>query len=281
MEKKAIAFFWVAFFCAIFHLPQEKEKLVTAIVGSSEYCTRLKEAPFKFSCREEISLARDNIIFRKGKNTVTGGQQFVFNYMPERQKFNFHYLFDYQLVNKNGSFREERKLVRAEGGDINQDPLDHLLFFAERVAYAPITIFEKNRVKEFNFGRVPGERKKGDDLFWIRAVPIDPDKWIFTSVDIGVDHGTHAVRKLKAFLHNFKGYKVLKRISAYYKSRLEVSCQVEFNENFYGLYFPTRVTIREHHRGGPKIPLYVGPKGWDRTLTTFTYSGYKFLYSGE
>lgn len=272
MKAKIFFVFTFFFFVNSFTISgrDPKELLATAIIRGSAYCGELKSAPFKFSCNEHIVLSKDKIIMKIGLNNK-----------PERQKFNINYFFDYRLVNKNGLFREERKLIRAEGGDINQNPMDLILFLSERVAYAPILILDKNRVKEFTFILLAGCPDEENEFIKIRVVPRDQEKWIFNSIDIEVDSNSYAVRRLKATLSNIRGYNVLRRIAAYYQSKLILTCEVTFNENFHGLFFPSEVIISEKYRGGPQIPLYVGPLGWERTRTTFKYTDYKFLYSGE
>jgi hypothetical protein len=56
-----------------------------------------------------------------------------------------------------------------------------------------------------------------------------------------------------------------------------LNCEIQYNQDYRGLYFPTEVSIVETYKGGPIIGRSVGIKGLERSKTTFKYKDYKFF----
>ncbi|UCH98043.1 MAG: hypothetical protein JSV88_14645, partial [Candidatus Aminicenantes bacterium] len=72
-------------------------------------------------------------------------------------------------------------------------------------------------------------------------------------------------------------YQQLKDLAKKLRTRLYLSLVSEFDEIRQGIRFPTKVSMIEKYKGGRIISGYRGSKGWERTLTEFTYTDYQFF----
>ncbi|MFC2155767.1 hypothetical protein ACFLRB_04675 [Acidobacteriota bacterium] len=61
------------------------------------------------------------------------------------------------------------------------------------------------------------------------------------------------------------------------QTRFFLSCEIDYNELFNGLCFPTRVLVEETYKGGLLILRAKGYRGWERNKTIFTYKDYKYF----
>jgi len=99
----------------------------------------------------------------------------------------------------------------------------------------------------------------------------------FSSGEVWIDSDDFSVRKIHVIPRYIQGYENLIKIANTYQARLFLDCQIEYEQEYKGLYFPTEVIIIERYKGGMSIVREFGSKGWERTRTLFTYKDYKFF----
>jgi len=239
------------------------------LAGSARYCEKLKSEAYHFYCKEKILLEKDDFIYGrliKGKLT--------------RRISKKNYLFDYQIIQKRGKLQERRRLIADKVAKKESDPYTlNLLFLSEKAVFGPNSILDKERQSNFNFKLLEYKKTGENDLVVIEAIPKKPGKIFFLSAEIYIDTTDFSVRKIVGPVY-VSGYKSMKRIAASYKSRLSLVCEIRFNHEYKGLFFPTFIYISEKYIGGSMIYRNVGPRGWERSKTIFTYSDYKFFEVG-
>ncbi|MCK5220886.1 MAG: hypothetical protein KAR14_04850 [Candidatus Aminicenantes bacterium] len=259
----------IMFFSILSAIPAEESgqgDLDKYLKGAAGYCARLKGEAFHFFCKENVVLKKDKLLSSIGHSNKLN-----------RQRFNIKYLFDYQIISKGKRVEEQRKLLSQSGGDKNYDPREILVFLNEKVVFAPTSILDRERQSDFNFKLSEGNMEESSNIVIIEAIPKIKGARFFSSSEIYLDKESYAIRKIIAIPRFIKGYEVMKKIAGIYKTKLFLNVEVNFDKEYKGLYFPTKIVITEKYRGGPQIPRYVGPLGWVRTETIFNYTDYRFF----
>jgi hypothetical protein len=95
---------------------------------------------------------------------------------------------------------------------------------------------------------------------------------------VWIDCQDYSILKIEAAPESITGYQILKEIEKQLNTRLYLTLEIDFDEIYEGIRFPTRVHMLEKYRGGRYVSTYSGPSGWERNRTVFTYSDYRFFH---
>ena len=243
------------------------DQLDKYLAGSAEYCEKLRSEAFHFYCKEQILLEMDEFILGQNRR----GRLY-------RNRSSKKYLFDYQIIQKNKKLTERRRLILGNRVMNESNPSDLLLsFLSEKAVFGPNSILDKTRQDNFNFKILKSKIIGDNEFVVIEAIPKEQGKVFFISAQIYINKTNFSVRKIVVTPVYITGYDSMKRTAAYYKARLYLDCQIRFDQEYKGLFFPTFIHIIEKYKGGSIINRNVGSKGWEKSKTTFTYSDYKFF----
>jgi hypothetical protein len=94
---------------------------------------------------------------------------------------------------------------------------------------------------------------------------------------VRIDVENYSVMGIEADPRSINGYQALKEIGERIKARLDITLEIEFDQLYNGIRFPTRVHLLAKYRGGPHVSALKGAAGWERNRTTFTYKDYQFF----
>jgi len=233
------------------------------------YCERLQKESFHFICTEKILIKNEELILE--------------SLQPERRKikrkkYRINYVFDYQIISKKGKVSERRIKRTGSKGTKEIDPSKLVLFFLmEKSVYGPNSILDKEKQVLYVFELIGKEEIKNRQHIVLKAVPKKPGEIFFSSATIYLDAENYSIRKLSVVPTFMKGYSIMKRAAKKFKSKLLLKCEMHFNHEYNGLYFPTRIVVTERYKGGAFIFRNMGPAGWEKNQTVFKYYNYQFF----
>lgn len=248
----------------------ESRELEKYLTGAAEYCKKLTEKAFHFICKEKVTVS--NKVIAPDKKTRSP-------YLKLYRQSTIRYLFDYQMLHQNNQINEHRKLI-SKVSEYDKKLSVHKLvssFLCERAVFGPRTLLSENRQHMFRYKIVKIINNKNQRLVIIEVIPKKAEEVFFSSGKVWIDASDFSVKKIQVTPRYIQGYENLLKIANLYQARLIVDCQMEYDQEYNGLYFPTEVIIIERYKGGMSIVREFGSKGWERTRTLFTYQDYKFF----
>ncbi|UCH95862.1 MAG: hypothetical protein JSV88_03190 [Candidatus Aminicenantes bacterium] len=262
------------------------EEMNHILQGAADYCERLKQSAFHFYCREKILETRKPLTNAERRDphiTEAAMKKGVVRALDEiRTKAFTHvksYIFGYRLIKQGNKINEERDWIAStDNMKVNRDQVIQTnAFFAQKAIFAPLTLLDRTRQNMYDFQFVKFAEHNGRPAVVIEAVPKNPVETATIYGKIWIDTGDFSVMKIQADPESIRGYRQLKDLAKKLRTRLYLSLVSEFDEIRRGIRFPTKVSMMEKYKGGRIISGYRGPKGWERTLTEFTYTDYQFF----
>jgi hypothetical protein len=240
----------------------KNKELEKYLKGASLYCKKLKERAFHFICREKVTIAIREFDWK--------------GYIFEQVK---RYRFDYQLISNRGQITERRRLISKHSNNDKKVSVRNLVssFLIERPVFGPRTLLSKDRQQLFEYEILRTIKQKNHQFVVIRVIPKKVEEVFFSSGEVWIDTNDFSVRKIQVTPRYIQGYEKLIKRANRLRTRLFLNCEIQYNQNYRDLYFPTEVSIVETYKGGPNIRIIAGINGLERTRTIFKYEDYKFF----
>jgi len=245
--------------------------LAEILAKSAAYCEKIKDIALYYICRQKIEDV--NFSYREREANVVESPFLS----RKRIKFDLrgsesnHYLYDYQLVNKNGSLAERWKLLEENGRRRNQEipAPKNIRFNASHVVYGPVGFLSKSWQDHFRYEITGREDLDGKAAVVIRCEPIIRGGENDNTARIWVDVRNWEILRIEWEPSSIKGYDD-KAPEGYRKS---VVWMVVYDIEKNGVRFPSRQVVREYLLDDKdlKIPL---------EEITFLYEDYKFFTVG-
>lgn len=255
-------------------------KIGSILMKSSDYCKRLEDAALYFICLEEIA----ETIF-PGKHLLL---QKVRRLPPEARKdykpdpiyasimdtpgVNNSYVYDYQLIRKDGRIIEQR-ILKEENGNLRHNilaPLKTKRFYIYKPIYGPIGLLDQDSHQFYKYSLLEEDIVDGRAA-WI--LEVKPKILILGKPNYGkiwVDKQDASVLRMEIEAESLAGYE---RIQADYVSRgitPLIKVELDFGLEKNGLRYPTRLICQEAYSG-----LLQGLSNVSETK--ITYQKYKFF----
>ena len=264
------------------------EGLPAMLDGAARYCRNLRETAFRFVCLEKVVERRDAL----RANMVTDISEYDaratsvwdtlnrMNRIPGNEaSWVKKYTYDYQIIRDGKHTRERRvPLSQPKKDESRGKPHAHLQsFMSSRVVFAPLTLFGESRQQRYDFKFVKYDKFKGKRCAVIEAMPLARTDSQFVFGQVWLDDGDHSVRKIVVNPRSIGRYEQLHQLAGYLAAKLFLTMEIEFDQAYRGLYFPTRIVLSESYKGGPLISRMRGGRGWERNRTVFTYTKYRFF----
>jgi YHS domain-containing protein len=241
---------------------------------AEEYCRKLENAALYFVCRErivetiypndELQMIRLKVGDRiKGHaNVLMGGGG-----VPSGDRT---IVYDYQLIRKDGRIREKRTMIEKSGANPAGGSVDPKIqrFHFERVVLGPVGLFGPDARSRFQYRVLKETSIDGKPAVIVEAKPEIGSAGGSVFGKAWLEKATGAVLRMETDVESFFGYD---RIAAEYASLgflPSVSFEIEFGFENGGLYYPSRVHLKESRYG-------VG-----LTELTVDYDRYKFFTVG-
>ncbi|MDH4219860.1 MAG: hypothetical protein OEY18_02435 [Candidatus Aminicenantes bacterium] len=242
----------------------EQATLREALKKIGEYCTRLKNGAYHFVCLEEIS------------EKIDYSQDIQDEYIIEKNE----YLYDYQLIKKNGLTKESRILLEKNGikKHENDAQLETSVFRHKNVLMRTVELFS-GFGEDFNdFRIIKEETLHGDEAIVIEAVPkasygrmlpsgLQPT---YLHGKIWVKKNDFSIIKIEWNPKVIKDFKNIEDLSKKYGAEPCITIISEYKYEKKGIRFPSRLFVEEAYtdRNGKKFI---------RSETDVIYKDYKFF----
>ena len=246
----------------------DQATLRKALKKIREYCTRLKNGAYHFVCIEEIS---EKIDYSQDIPRDIHDQ-----YVISKNK----YLYDYQLIKKDGLTKESRILLEANGIKRNEKDaqLETKVFRHKNVLMNTVDLFH-GFGEDFNdFRIIKEETFNGDNAIVIKAVPKDSYSRMlpaglqpsYLCGKIWVKKNDFSILRIEWNPKVIKDFINIEKLAEKYgaEPRLTIISEYKYEKN--GIKFPSRFFVEE---------AYIDRNGkvFIRSETDIIYKDYKFF----
>ncbi len=174
-------------------------RLKTILNKLGKYCAQLENRSFFFYCEENIRETIDYSILgsRKRFGSVNPGGR------KKSGKHLDHFVYSYQLIQKNGEIKETRKFLRYAGKKkkwLKRNEQDRTRVMLAKIIFGPIGIFSYYWQPYFDYKLLGKEKLGNDTTYIVECIP----KYPFTSIE------THQNQLFGKAWVNASDYTVLK-----------------------------------------------------------------------
>jgi hypothetical protein len=275
-------FFVIVFICKSATDPRQDEsspnqaKLKEILQKTGEYCRRLENAVFNFVCLEEIvekikgpqEVAQRAILDRTRYSLEDTITHYSLTEKPEKNK----YLYEYQLIRKQGQNEERRTLLEKNGSKkVKKNAhLEVVRFYYEKMAFGPIDLLSGLHQLRYDFKIVNEEMLNQEELAVTEAAPKISAIGYTAFGKIWVRESDFAILKIEWDEKSLGNYQAIEERAAQLTSKPKITLTTEFGIEKNGIRFPSRVVFEEAYinRQGKKLVA---------SEVTITYKDYKFF----
>jgi len=262
-------------------LPNEELQIV--LDKCTEYCLKLSESALYYVCHEEIKEKYKRIKKEEGYGVSAGGS---FDLDPdEYMKAESDkiltlggteknvYVYDYQLIKKEGNIEEKRILMEKDGKDVKLEdvPKGTKPSYTLKPVLVPVQIFGIEHRSKFSFRLVGDDRIKGKLAYVIEACLRPGQTGYIRRGRIWVDKSDFRIVKVEVETDFVEGFEqIFAECNQYYfKPHFKSTYYYEIDKN--GLLFPSRSKIRVEYSG------FLYKKRDLKSEIEVTYGNYKFF----
>ncbi|MCX6582079.1 MAG: hypothetical protein NT166_18070 [Candidatus Aminicenantes bacterium] len=230
----------------------KKNNLDALLEKTADYCEKLKQATFYFTCREEIS----DIYFIKGKEIK-----------------NDFYRHEYQIImDEKGRMSEERKEIAKDGKGKGDDGLVLTNFFSNYPFLMPGALMDRENRKKYLYRLLAKEKVGEVETFKINVEPKNPANpagGIINHGVVWVDEQDGSVVKIELDPRSLRGIDVLQETARKKGAGLKVVDIHWYEVQSNNIRFPSRTEISE-------VKL-AAQEELENSRTVFTYKDYRFF----
>lgn len=242
--------------------PSETDKqydLSSILQNTAAYCEKLMNQSLHFICEEHI---------KERSHRVSTYVFLSYRTAPTVNK----YVYDYQLIRKNGRISESRTLIEENGKKKKEKnaPLKTHFFTHRYVVFGPVGLLSKKAQSKHQYQIDKETTWKGHKVIIIKASPRPEisNEGLFGKV--WVNKKDHTVLKIEWNQQSMGNYQKIVETAEHFKAepRITFTSEYEFEKN--GIRFPSKYSVKEEyirHRGGNILS----------SLTTVEYKNYKFF----
>ncbi len=253
----------------------DKVKLTAILKKTREYCAKLENAAFHFVCLEEVT---EKICIPEGlTQDMTAVNLRDLDSSTHRLKRTGKtdvntFLYDYQLIRKEGQDEETRILLEKNRKKIHRKnaELEIQQFRYEKLIFGPSGLLSQYWQRYYDYEIVREEMLNGEKVVVIEAVPKASliEKYPFGKV--WVRESDFAILKIEWDEKSLESLQSIKERAERYRAEPRITLISEFGYEKKGIRFPSRFTFEE---------AYLSAKGekFVRLEITVVYRDYKFF----
>jgi len=255
------------------------KNLAEILMKVADYCVKLENAALNFFCKEKIvemfypgrqfgkfAIRVEDCMGSHGKEC---GVFSSYHFEPGEENT---YIYDYQLIRKDGRFQERRILIEDNSQaahDVNAYPKTKR-FYIDKAIYGPIGLLSREAHPLYNYRLLKQETLGGRLAFIIDIKPKKPKAGNPVYGKVWVDQKDASILKMDIEAESLTGYE---RVTADYESRgvrpgISIELVYSFEKN--GLRYPSRIVLKE---------AYSDPKEGQIKMSRLavSYAQYKFF----
>ncbi len=248
----------------------EPIEVAEILKAASAYCRKLENVAFHFVCQEEITekidFTRDIVLshVRQARRTWNRTQRLI-------RKIENTYVFDYQLIRKNGHITEIRTLLEENGKKKHEkdSSLKTQSFQFKNAIIGPVGILGERWQFFYNHKIVGEEQVNGKPAIILEITPIFDFQAEFLFGKVWFNKNNFDILKIEWSPQRIGHYAVFERRGQSYNSKPCITLISEFQVTKNGIRFPSYFHIEE---------AYVKKnKKFIRSETTVVYRDFKFF----
>lgn len=253
----------------------DKVKLAAILKKTREYCTKLENSAFHFVCLEEVT---EKISIPEGlTQDITAVNLRDFDSSTHRLKRTGKtdvntFLYDYQLIRKEGQDEETRVLLEKNKKKIHRKGalLEIQQFRYEKLIFGPSGLLSQYWQRYHDYEIVREEMLNGEKIVVIEAVPKPSLSENYPFGKIWVRESDFAILKIEWDEKSLEHLQSIKERAERYRAEPRITLISEFGYEKNEIRFPSRFTFEE---------AYLDTKGekFIRLEITVVYKDYKFF----
>ncbi|MDQ1351487.1 MAG: hypothetical protein QG657_1790 [Acidobacteriota bacterium] len=248
-----------------------KNKLKALLAIAAEYCEKLKNATYYFTCQEKITES---------------------SFARQQEVSSDTYIYDYQIIiEDNGKITEKRSVIEntaykddlpkiKERAEINEvRDLVITKFYSRYPFLMPVTILARENQKYFHYRLLVEEQIGGRQTFKISVEPRQNNLGAINYGVVWVDAVDGSVIKIELNPRAISGIERLQETAGRKGMKLKITDSHWYEIKKGGVRFPNRTEIHEAYLAPPAPgPESLGPSAsLEETRTIFSYSNYRFF----
>ena len=244
---------------------QNIENLDTILPLLAEYCSRFADASLNYICMEEIH-----------ETIYTPPRALSYSYRGFRE--HNRYVYDYQLIYKDGLYKERRILVKENGKDTNEQnaPLKVKRSPYEYLIAGPIGLFSEYWQPFYDYTILKTARLKGQKVWVIDVKPKPGVKHQYLYGKAWISTDNLSVQKIEYNQKALRNIQEIQKSAEDVGMAPDITIVTEFAYEKNGIRFPSECSISENYmrsnsRGGQSTLKY------QKSKLIITYSDYKFF----
>jgi len=257
------------------------EELQMVLDKCAEYCLKLSESALYYVCHEKIREKFKRIEGPDGTGIIpprdsTHGLEIGAAYFSILMLGGTNknvYVYDYQLIKKEGNIEEKRILMEKDGKDVKLEdvPLGTKPSYALKPVLAPVQILGTDHRSKFSFRLAGDEKIKGKLAYVIEACLRPGQTGYIRRGRIWVDKSDFRIVKVEVETDFVEGFEqIFAECEQYYlKPHFKSTYYYEIDKN--SLLFPSRSEIRVEYSG------FYKKKRDLKSEVEVTYENYKFF----
>ena len=239
----------------------DQTRLPKILEEVAAYCRVFSSASLNYVCLEEVT----KLIYRPYRKLPRA------SYDPLYTTQRHHFIYDYQLIQKDYDINEQRILIEENGikTNIKDAPLKVDRFHYKHIILGPLLMDEY--WQEFHDYRIiERDRLKKEPCFVIEAVPKSGIRGDHLFGEFWVSERDSKVWRMEWNQESVDNYEQIEETAKMLKARPQIKLILEMGVEEKGIRFPSQYAQREN---------YVNKQGalLIRSETTVNYKNYKFF----
>jgi len=229
---------------------------------TAEYCSKLDNASLDFVCHEEI---KERLYYSPGADgTYLGGR-----FYKENQ-----YLYDYQLIRKEGQMLEKRVLLEENGK--NKMEADAALktkqFEHKYVIFGPVGLLSSENQAHLSYQIEKAAKLDGEKVIIVEAKPRSPQDGNRLYGKVWLREKDLSILKIEWDQSSMGNIKGIMEVAEKLKAKPHITFVSEYGYEKHGIRFPSKYSVVEE---------YIVARGRRNKMkcsqTVVTYKNYKFF----
>lgn len=248
-----------------------KNKLKALLAIAADYCEKLKNATYYFTCEEKITES---------------------SFAQQKEVHSDTFVYDYQIIMEdNGKINEKRMLMentaykdagtKIKGAAEIKEVRDLVItkFYSRYPFLMPVTLLARENQKSFRYQLLAEDQVSGRQTFKINVEPRQTNLGTINHGVVWVDAVDGSVIKIELNPHAISGIERLQETAGRKGTKLKVTDTHWYELKKSGVRFPNRTEIHEACLAPPTSgAVSAGPlEILEETRTFFSYTNYRFF----
>lgn len=226
-------------------------ELAKILVSCAKYCDRVYQSALHFVCEEKIKEKK----YEYGTDSRVRFANSIEDYLgaainrsraPTRTIKNV-YLYDYQLINKDGAIQETRVLLEENGASRNEKnaKLKTTRFYSEKSIFGPVGFLSRDWHSLYDYKLKKSGKVNGRKVYIIDAFPKTSILGKPNYGRIWVDKEDFSILRIDVEMESLPGFEAVKKESNRQSLKPIITVRHEYFVEKKGIRFPSKTVFKE------------------------------------